>query len=416
VSRYTSETKVRVCPFARREEGEAVTIGDLHRQVFLTIPIEALVILDALLEGQTVAEALDCYRAQYGEVPDIEDFLEALESAGFVAPVTGGDETDLSAAARRVNPAPHVGWLSPARARRLCHPAVVVFCGLLVALATVLVATDPALIPGPEVLVFKEHLAAISMAMFAFAMSGVALHELAHLAAARASGVPSRIGVSHRLWIFVAETDMTGIWMAPKRARYLAFLAGPLVDAASASLLVGVVWGQRHGLIGLTAFEAQIVGAGLLLYLLRLLWQCFFFVRTDFYFVVTTACNCKNLLVDTQNFLHNQVARVLRSWRRVDQSTIPAGEMRVVRWYSLVWLAGRAAAFFSLFVVTLPVLWRYSVALGPVLIGRHSRYSVVDALVFGVVTISIEGTGLVMWVRSLVRRMKGRVSNALATL
>jgi putative peptide zinc metalloprotease protein len=415
MSRYTSDTKVRVCSFARREEGETVTIGDLHRQVFLTIPREALIILDTLVEGGTVAEALDYYQAQYGEAPDIEDFLEALESAGFVSPAADGDEAEPGAADSRVGSAPQPGWLSPARARRVCHPAVVVTCGVLVVLATALVATEPAIISGPTALVFKQHLAAVSMGMFAFALAGVALHELAHLVAARAAGVPSKIGVSHRLWIFVAETDMSGIWMAPKRARYLAFVAGPLVDAASASLLVGVAWAQRHGLIGLTAFEAQVIEACLLLYLLRLLWQCFFFVRTDFYFVVATACNCKNLLADTQDYLHNRMTRVFRWSRAVDQSGIPAKEMRVIRWYSIVWLVGRCAAFFSLFVVTLPVLWRYGVALGPVLIGHHSRYSLVDALVFGVVTISIEGTGLIMWVRSLVRRVTGKESHGLAT-
>src|SRR5271170_5592159 len=92
MSKYSNETLVRVCPFARREEGDEVTIGDVRRHVFLTIPTEALVILDGLAEGQTVAQAQDCYQQRYGEAPDIEDFLEALESAGFVSIATEGDE------------------------------------------------------------------------------------------------------------------------------------------------------------------------------------------------------------------------------------------------------------------------------------------------------------------------------------
>jgi len=412
MSKYTSETQVKVCSFARRTEGDEVTIGDLRRQVFLTIPTDALVILDGLAEGQTVAQARDCYQERYGDAPDIEDFLEALESAGFVSVATEGDEVAPDPTGE---PTPTLRWLSPARARRLCQPAAVVACGVLVATALVLVATDPATIPSPAVLVFKHYLAPLTVAMFVFAMAGVAVHELAHLAAARAAGVDSRIGVSHRLWIAVAETDMTGIWLAPKRARYLAFLAGPLVDAASAAVLVGVVWGQRHGLIALTPIELQVVGACLLLYLLRLLWQCFFFVRTDFYFVVAAAFNCGNLMVDTQNFLHNRVARVLPSWRAIDQSGVPEGEMRVVRWYAAFWLVGRAAAFFSLFAVVLPVTWQYIVALVPLLLGGHSRYGVVDGLVFGLVSLSVQGLGLVMWVWSLFRWVIERKSHAMAT-
>jgi hypothetical protein len=46
------------------------------------------------------------------------------------------------------------------------------------------------------------------------------VHELAHLAAARSLGVPARIGLSTRLFYLVAQTDVSGIWAAPRRARY----------------------------------------------------------------------------------------------------------------------------------------------------------------------------------------------------
>jgi putative peptide zinc metalloprotease protein len=419
MSKYTSETKVKVCSFARRMEGDTVTIADMYRQVFLSIPTEALEILDNLVAGRTVGEARDCFEAKHGETPDIEDFLDVLDSAGFVAARNGefdgpDHRPDHPAAGDAVGPGSQLDWLSQAGACRLWRTPVVAACGVLVALMLVLVATDPAVIPGPSVLVFRHYLAAFSLGLFAFGLAGVAIHELAHLVAARAAGVHCRMGVSHRLWILVAETDMTGIWMAPKRARYGAFLAGPLIDAVSASVLVGVLWSGRHGWIGLSSLEVQVVGACLMIYLLRLLWQFFLFVRTDFYFVLATAFNCKNLLVDTQHYLHNRAARLLRSERIVDQSSIPAAEMRVVRWYSLIWLAGRAAALLSLFLVTLPVMWRYGVAIGPLLIGGRSHYSVLDALAFGVVTIGINGAGLVMWTRSLLRRIFERNSNAMA--
>ena len=66
--------------------------------------------------------------------------------------------------------------------------------------------------------------------MTIFTYGGIFVHELAHLIAARAVGVNSRMGISHRLWYLVAETDLTGLWSVTRNQRYLPMLAGMIVD------------------------------------------------------------------------------------------------------------------------------------------------------------------------------------------
>jgi len=163
-----------------------------------------------------------------------------------------------------------------------------VVCAVAVAVAfgVVLLAIEPGLIPGPTALVFHGHFAVMSTCLIAFSLITVMLHEVGHLLAARASDVPARIGLSYRLWIIVAETDMSGIWMAAKRRRYLAFLAGPLIDAASAAFLLGLLWADRQGWLAISPSFRQFTSAALWTYLVRLLWQCCVFVRTDFYYVL----------------------------------------------------------------------------------------------------------------------------------
>lgn len=208
---------------------------------------------------------------------------------------------------------------------------------------------------------------------------------------------------------------MTGIWLASKRDRYRAFLAGSLVDATSASLFVGLLWAHQRAGLGFSPLELEVLSACLLIYLLRILWQCFFFVRTDFYFVVTTAFNCKSLLDDTTNYLRNRSSALLGLSRPVvDQSHIPSGEMRVIRWYSLVWLAGRVIAFASLLFITFPILWRYVRGIAPMLVGDRSTYGVLDAVIFGVLGIGLAGTGMTMWVRSIFQKVRERKSDAVA--
>ncbi len=40
----------------------------------------------------------------------------------------------------------------------------------------------------------------------------IALHELGHLATARAAGAPARISLGTRLQFLVAQTDVSGVW------------------------------------------------------------------------------------------------------------------------------------------------------------------------------------------------------------
>jgi len=410
MTRFPLDTRVAVCPIAHQPDGENVTIGDLSRQVFLTIPAEAMEILSALADGRTVGETVHLYEQAHGETPDLEDFLTLLADEGFVAPwEDGASESPVAPAG-----APRLGWIAPAVARRLVGAPVIGFCALVVSAAAALVATDPAVLPGPTVLVFHQHLAAVLAALFVVTTVGVLVHELGHVLAARASGVPARISLGHRLWIVVFETDMTGMWLAPKRRRYLAFLIGPIIDAVSAAILIGLLWAERRGWVGLSPLAAQFTGAVLFSYFLRLLWQCFVFVRTDFYFVMATALDCKSLLTDTENLLRNRMARARRRASVVDQSAIPPAEMRAIRGYVVVWLAGRVLAFSSLFLVTGPVLWGYGVQLARAAAGGQSGYSTVDLLTLTILGLSTPIAGLFVWIRGLyLGRMQRRI-NALA--
>lgn len=411
MARFQPDARVAVRPFAHNQEGQDVTIGDLDRQVFVTIPVEGLGILSALAEGKTVGETERLYEQAHDETPDIEDFLTALAQEGFVAPW----EDEHSRPGVEPTPAPVFRWISPAVARRLFGAPVLGACAIVVGVGLGLVATDPNLVPGSAVLVFHHHLAALSWALFAFTLVGVLVHEAGHLLAARAAGVPARIGLGNRLWILVAETDMTGIWMAPRRGRYIAFLAGPIIDAVSAAVLVGVLWAQRRGWFSLSPVLEQFTGAALMTYLLRLLWQCFVFVRTDFYYVLSTALHCKNLLADTENLLRNCLARMRGLAAVVDQSAIPPQEMRTIRAYSVIWLVGRLLALASLIFIALPVLGGYGGEIARTVTGGHPSYSTLDLLTVAVLAFGLEGGGLVVWIAGLYRARKQRKQNDVAT-
>lgn len=230
------------------------------------------------------------------------------------------------------------------------------------------------------------------------------LHELAHLIAARAQGVPCRLGIGNRLWIMVAETDMTGIWALPKSRRYLPILAGPLLDLVSVSSLILVLFGSSIGLLSLPSLALQIIQATTLIYLLRLIWQLFFFVRTDLYFVFTTFCGCKNLLEDTQGYLKNLVAAAFRKPPPVPQEHIPAREMTAIRTYTVFWLVGRGLAFTVLLLVTLPTALHYLASIYSTLVltpGADVKQTIDLAIIMSI-SVLFGIAGFSLWTREII--------------
>lgn len=408
MARYTPDTLVTVGPFSHQLDGDVVILGDVDRQVFVAIPAEGLDILESLVAGNTVGQTARLYEEKHGEKPDMEDFLEALEQEGFV-----GETTAVEAGAvkeiRRDHWRWRFDWISQRAAQRLVDwPAMAVY-GLIIAVGVGLMVDDPGVLPkAGNALLFPEHFAALTWAWIFFANAGLFLHEIGHVIAARAAGVRAGMGIGNQLWMLVVQTDMTSIWMSPKRQRYIAFIMGSIVDAVSCTFLAAFVWSAHRDLIGPPPWSVQLATAVLLAPMTRIIWQFFFFLRTDVYYVIATANNCKNLMGDTEDYLHNRWARLRRSPHRIDQSAIPSHEMRVIRRYSYLWFYGRVISMAVYAAIILPVILGYAYQLILLLTGRETRFDSWDFATVGILVIAINGGGLLLWLRGLQRGARER--------
>ena len=402
---YTRETTVSVPKFSRQQEGEEVVIGNPMTGIFVSVSPDVVELLDLLAAGKTLGQISDLYLESTGVTPDLEDLLTLLQMKGFVQPSTTGVPAIEAQAVAGGQPRYHFGTLSQSLAHFLFSGPVLTAQALLVGLALAALIHYPALMPVPADLVFFEHRAYSWTWLTAFTYAGIFLHEMAHLVAARSVGVKSRMAISHRMWYLVAETDLTGLWSVPRRQRYLPMLAGMITDATVTALLILVMFAEQQHFVSFSPLTLHLLRSMVFTNLMRVFWEFFLFVRTDIYFIAVTFLNCKNLLVDTRDYLNNQMSRLITGIRRVDQSNIPPAEHRAIRGYAVLFLIGRAWAFTTLFWVTIPVCIGYWGSLIPALrAGYHANPSeFLDSLAASTYFLIPTVAGFVFWGAALIR-------------
>lgn len=421
MSQYKVDSCVFVRPFSRQPDGDEIVIG--VQDSFIALPGSAVDLLDWLATGKTVGEAQALYFEKHQEQPDMEDFLSSLEQIGFVQPQTAdGVAPPVIAGAPRVASADqpvlryHFERFPPQVARALTSWAALAVYGVVIAAAVAALAAEPSLLPRWNALLFTENMTTMGLVLMLYSFWMLFLHEMAHLVAARASGVPSRLGLGHRLWVVVAETDVSQLWTLPRSQRYMTLLAGPLFDLVGAAGFVCVGYAGSVGWLPLPPLAAQVCRALTLMHLLNLVWQCNFFLRTDFYYVLANFFGCKNLMGDTEAFLRTLAAKWLHWGKAKDMSAIPARELRVVRGYGVVWLLGRANMLWILATITLPLMWGYLKQIASILGSGFSQhpFAFIDALLLGTITVTVQVTGLWMWARSFLQHGKGGTPHEVA--
>jgi len=339
-------SRVRLHRLSERRDGDGWVIGRIETGDFITVPGVAHRVIALLGEGQAIDEVASRLRAETGTRFAVADFVAALDELGFVAAVD--DRVRVDGAEVR----PSLPWLRPGQVRWLLHPLMpVLVAGFAVAAAVILVL-HPGLLPSYRLLVWSDRAGLVLAVNAAIAWTLILIHEFAHLATARAAGVPARITLSTRLQFLAAQTDVSGVWAAPRRTRMTVYLAGMGSNICTASVCLLIL-----GLAGPQGLARQLLAVAAAEALLALPVQFLVFMRTDIYFVLQDLTKCANLYADGSAYLRYLGGRVTRRGRYPDPSRgYPVPQRRAVRLYSAVLLAGTAICLGIEFGVTLPAL------------------------------------------------------------
>lgn len=341
-----------------------VTVGRLDIDLFILLPADGAALLQQMQAGLPPQQAAEWYRQQYNENIDIEDFLSNLQDLGFIK--DGADNNEMVVRP----PSPflrHLGMIAFSPVAWSIYIVLFICC-----LYTII--RFPILIPSYQNIFFSPYFTLVEVGLFVGQMPGILFHELYHIIAGRRLGIRTHLGFGHRLYFLVFETSLTGLWSVPRRSRYLPLLAGMLADIISFSVLT-LVAGATLVIGGKVSFIGMFCLALAFSTVLRFLWQFYFYLRTDLYYLFTHVFGCIDLQHTTQRYLRNRLFRILGLVHKMEDETgwYPK-DRQVARWYAPLYVLGN---LFSLGVFSelacLPFFVLHT-ALSPVYMGASGTW------------------------------------------
>ena len=337
-------THVAFYPLTFAAEPDGVTVGRSDIDSYALLPVDGVELLHQLASGMSIEEAADWYHTAFGERIDMTDFVDTLREFGFVR----DGQADNEASGVETSGI----WLRRL-GNALFSPAAWICYSALVLASLVEMAVHPVLRPNFHNVFFTSSLVAVQLVLALVQMPAVLWHEWFHVLAGRRLGLSTRLGVGRRWYYFVFQTELNGLLSVPRRKRYLPFLAGMVADVL---LLCALTLIAAAGLPGGLSWLNRLALAIAYTTLLRLGWQCYLFLRTDLYFVLTTALGCTNLHEATSAYLRARLQRVpgVRPSTTDDQDWSPR-DRRIAPWFALITLAGAVFVIAAAIIVVLPM-------------------------------------------------------------
>lgn len=308
-----------------RKENDFYVVWKEGGSNFIELPESSFLTLKLLREGKTPKEVAEILKNKYKEYYDVKDFIQELTKLGFIHSIDGIPIPLSHDKGRRFTfiKKRHVSWI-------YSKPLLVFYLALIL-LAAVILVFNPAYFPSYADFFFAESSIVVLAVSFTVGLGLVFLHEFAHLIAGKAAGVDGYFSIGMRLYIPVAETNLTQLWKVPRKKRFVPFLAGMLNDALLSSVLIFLLWCSDLGMLDLGSVAPLFELAILLLYY-GLVWQFLLFIRTDVYYALSNLLGCRNLYADSWTLVLNTFSRIFRG--KNEEHQIPAKELRIVEIYA----------------------------------------------------------------------------------
>lgn len=387
------DTVLSLYPLTYLDEGEEVTVGCAETDSYVVLPPDGAGLLRKLGSGATLDQAAAWYQVEFGETVNISEFAEALAELEFLRPADAAEP----------------GSPKPVRWQRLGKAVFSPISGLcmaaLVVAWVVAMVRSPDLLPENHNIFFTKYISIIELVTFLGQFPLLLLHESFHALAGRRLGLKSSLSIGRRLYYVVFLTNLDGLVTVPRRKRYLPMLAGILADVLVTATLT-LIAGATRSPSGALTTGGMICLALAYTTVLRLLWQLYFYLETDLYYVAVTVLGCVDLQKTARKILRNRWNTLRRRPEAlIDPETFHPRDREIGRWYSWLVLGGWVLSLALIPIIMIPIAYRVMTTVFERLIhpSGQTGAGLADSIVF--LSLNLIQIVAVWWV---VRRERAR--------
>ncbi|OLS40485.1 hypothetical protein [Bacillus sp. MRMR6] len=336
-------SRLATVPIGIRKDKKHYIIEDQHTGEFYEMPEVCIDAINLLNQGEQLGEIERLLKERFpSEEVDLLDFSEQLLQLNLIAEIDGVKVEKQQKEKGR----PGFLAISPKVGKFFFNKFSFVIYICLFIINIILFILNPSLLPHfKDVFVFDYMFLNILLWMsLTFVL--VLIHEFGHILAMRAHNLPTRLEVGHRLFLVVLETDMSTVWKLPSKARNQLFFAGLCFDTVllTISLMAQLLIANKSVVLG------GIITLAALDILLRMLYQCCVYMKTDLYFVLENKSGCYNLMENAKQFINSKLR-----YQQTNTKTevVFKGEKNTIMLYAVFYFSGvvLTIGLFSIFYI-----------------------------------------------------------------
>ncbi len=391
----TKHSNLSLYPLEIRKDRKNFIVEDILTGDFYEMPAVCIDAITMINEGIKLFQIEAVLKEKYpNEQVEIIGFIEDLLDFGLVK------ELDSIAIPRKQENKKNkdgLDWISPKVGRFFFNRYTSIFHIFIILFCILLFIIKPELFPVYHDVFLFDLMIYNVLVFLSLSFFLVVVHEIGHVLAVRAEGLSTKIGLGHRLFLIVLETDMSGVWSLPPRKRYRLYLAGMYTDVAVMflAIITQLFFVEHFFVVGI----AKIVALSTFI---RIIYQFCVYMKTDMYYVLENWSGCYNLMESGQ--------KLLKQWFPFlpigEKSSSFEGEDRFIRPYALFYLIGVLLTIVITVFYNLPLIIHAGILVLPGFIEPASSIHFWDATVFSLQFVLMFGLLAYSWSKKYLEKEK----------
>ena len=300
----TRESIVFLQPFVIREDKKNYILENKQTNEFFAMPVVCIDAIKLLESGESVGVTESVLKQKYpDEEIDVLEFIVQLKELSLLKRI---DEEEIKVKEVRSKPFNFM-WVTPDLGKFFFNKYSIRLYIFFFLASMLFIAIKPSLVPQyGDIFIFETMFYNI-IVFLVISIILVLIHEAGHILAIRSFDLPTRLDVGHRLFFIVLETDLSAGWKLPSSQRNTLFLAGIFFDITvlCISFTVEMLIQPLNNPLLLNLLS--LINLNIVL---RLLFQCCLYMKTDLYFVLENITGCYNLMEDTITYIRRKLSLV----------------------------------------------------------------------------------------------------------